>query len=222
MCHWLVYRVSHLNASVCQKRCCQVDQEHQKHQEPITSTLVNHHCSVCIKFKLAVSTYHCFHGVASQYLTDDIHLIFYIPLTHVLTTEISSSRNQLRNQLVIKPTCLSTGGDKAFSSADLVIPGFGLGLGHTTLLTITLNLTISLTCIRFIHDVLHVNIYLYLHLHLTATLTPTPIYFLNLYLYCKLVQIQKYQTANKVDMNYLIIISLPVWIALSHIDVQTT
>jgi len=84
-----------------------------RRSEHITSTLANLHwlkVSERIKFKLAVLTYRCLHGAAPWYLTDDIRLLFDIPSRHVL-------KSSSRNELVIKPTRLSTVGDRAFSYA---------------------------------------------------------------------------------------------------------
>jgi hypothetical protein len=84
-----------------------------RRSEHITSTLANLHwlkVSERIKFKLAVLTYRCLHGAAPQYLTDDIRLLSDIPSRRVL-------RSSTRSELVIKPTRLSTVGDRAFSYA---------------------------------------------------------------------------------------------------------
>ena len=81
--------------------------------EHFTSTLANLHwlkVSERIKFKLAVLTYRCLHGAAPRYLTDDIRLLSDIPSRCV-------PRPSSRNELVIKPTRLSTVGDRAFSYA---------------------------------------------------------------------------------------------------------
>ena len=84
-----------------------------RRSEHITSTLANLHwlkVSERIKFKLAVLTYRCLHGATPRYLTADIRLLYDISSRRVL-------RFSSRNELVIKPTRLSTVGDRALGCA---------------------------------------------------------------------------------------------------------
>ena len=86
-----------------------------RRSEHVTSTLANLHwlkVSERIKFKLAVLTYCRLRGAAPRYLTDDIRLLSDIPSRRVL-------RSSSRNELVIKPTRLSTDDVRAFSHVAL-------------------------------------------------------------------------------------------------------
>ena len=84
-----------------------------RRSDHITPVLVNLHWLKAperIKFKLAVLTYRCLHGIAPPYLCRDIQRVADLPSRRRL-------RSSSTNHLVVCPTRLSTVGDRAFASA---------------------------------------------------------------------------------------------------------
>src|SRR5258706_10228418 len=84
--------------------------QRSEHITPILASLHGLKVSERIKFKLAVLSYRCLHGVAPNYLSDDIRRVADIPSRCML-------RSSCTNSLIVQPTRLSTVGDRAFSSA---------------------------------------------------------------------------------------------------------
>jgi len=105
-----VYLVSRLQSVMNAAARSIVGIKRSEHITPILAILHWLKVSERIKFKLAVLSYRCLHGAAPTYLADDIRRVADIPSRRML-------RSSYSNELIIRPTRLSTVGDRAFSSS---------------------------------------------------------------------------------------------------------
>jgi len=105
-----VYLISRLQSVMNAAARSIVGIKRSEHITPILASLHWLKISERVKFKLAVLSYRCLHGVAPTYLADDIRRVSDIPSRRML-------RSSFTNKLIIRPTRLSTVGDRAFSSA---------------------------------------------------------------------------------------------------------